>query len=107
MAKSPAPTPAAMQAKHDDMKKRWDAVLTAFEPDSFSAKKLDLSMGGKPHDEMEKRVTFVTGLLPILRPDQRDKFASTIERAHGPEGGPGHPGHNEGEVDQGTDFEVP
>jgi hypothetical protein len=110
VAKGDAPTPATMQSWHDDMKKKTEALLTAFELEAFDAKKLDLSMGpGKkpPHDALDKQVTFFTGLLPILRPDQREKMAVSLERPRGP-GGPGGPPHNEGDVDPSVgDFDLP
>ena len=84
------PSPAAMDAMRADGKKRLDAVLAAFEKDGFDAKKLDLSMapaGKKPHDMIDQQVQFTTALLGILKPDQRDKLAATMDKPRGMGGG--------------------
>jgi len=82
IAKEPL-TAASVQARRDASQKRVDALLAEFVKDPFEAKKLDLSMGGgkTPHDNEEMQVTFITGLLPILHPDQREKLAVRTERA--------------------------
>ena len=56
--------------------------LAAFEKDGFDAKKLDLSMapGKKAHDMIDQHVQFFSGLLGIVKPEQRDKLAATMER---------------------------
>jgi Spy/CpxP family protein refolding chaperone len=80
-------TPAAMDAAREDQKKKLDAVLTAFDADTFDAKKLDL--GGMPTAVMAKKgkggamaheVGFLTQLLPILKPEQREKLAASMEK---------------------------
>jgi Spy/CpxP family protein refolding chaperone len=110
VAKGDAPTPATMQSWHDDMKKKMEALLTAFEQDTFDAKKLDLARApGKkaPHDALDKQVTFVTGMLGILRPEQRDKLAASLERPRTSGGPPAGP-HNEGDMDPSVgDFDLP
>ena len=96
LAKQPAP--AAMDTMRTDSKKRLDALLAAFEKDGFDAKKLDLSMmaGKKPHDMIDQQVAFTTALLAILKADQRDKLAATMEKPRGGGmgggGGSGGPG---------------
>jgi Spy/CpxP family protein refolding chaperone len=85
------PTPATMDAMRADGKKRIDAVLAAFEKDGFDAKKMDMSMtpGKKPHDMIDTQVQFVTQMLTILKADQRDKFAASMDRPMGrPDMGP-------------------
>jgi hypothetical protein len=97
-------SPAAQIAHREESKKHLETLLTAFDQDTFDAKKFDLSMGGakNPHDPMEHEVTYISGLLPILKPDQRDKLAAqrsakpsfgNFGRPHmgGPGGGPGGP----------------
>jgi Spy/CpxP family protein refolding chaperone len=86
MAKGEPMTPAAMDAKKADMKKRMDALMTAFEADTFDAKKMDMSMmpGKKMHDMMDKHVQFFAALLPILKPEQREKLAATMDGHGGP-----------------------
>jgi hypothetical protein len=46
-------------------------------------------MPGKPKDMMKSRVAFVTGLLGILKPEQREKLATSMEK---PMGRHRHPG---------------
>jgi hypothetical protein len=82
---------AAMKAMHDTIKAQMDALLTAFQGDTFdAAKALPTSMGGKtPHDMADRRITFLTQLVAILHPDQRDKLATQMEttrppRSYGP-----------------------
>ncbi len=84
------PNAAGMQARWDDLKKRQDALLTAFASSSFDAKKADLTMlpGKTQHDPMDHMATFFTQLLPILHPDQRDKLAATMDRPFGAHEGP-------------------
>jgi Spy/CpxP family protein refolding chaperone len=76
-----APTPAAAQAHYDALKKQTEAVATAFEKDTFDAKKVDLSAapGKKVTDPFDRQVKYLTLLLPILTPGQRDRFASLME----------------------------
>jgi hypothetical protein len=83
----------------DDMKKRVDALLTAFEKDTFSAAKLDFGADTKRHREStKKRVEYLNALLGVIRPEQREKLAATVEekprRMHGR--GPGGPGGRPG-----------
>lgn len=86
MAKGDPMTPAAMETKKAEMKKRTDALLTAFEADAFDAKKNDMSImpGKKPHDMMDKHVQFFAQLLPILKPEQREKLAASMDRRSAP-----------------------
>jgi hypothetical protein len=88
-AKDP-PTAAAFEARWDDHKKRTDALLTAFATDTFDGKKADLTLlpGKTPHETLDHIVTFFTQLLPILRPDQRDRLAGTLDRPLGGGFGP-------------------
>ena len=82
MAKGEPMTPAAMDAKKADMKKRMDTLLTAFEADAFDAKKMDMAImpGKKPHEMLDKHVQFFTQLLPLLKPEQREKLAASMDR---------------------------
>ncbi len=93
------PNAAGMQSRWDDMKKRQDALLTAFASPSFDAKKADLTVlpGKTAHDPMDHMVTFFAQLLPILHPDQRDKLATSMDRPFGAhEGAPGGGGERGG-----------
>jgi hypothetical protein len=81
-AKDTTMTAAAMQARHDTIQKRIDAVLADFPKDSFDAKKADLSAppGKTPHDLMERQTTLATALLGILKGDQVTKYADRVDR---------------------------
>jgi Spy/CpxP family protein refolding chaperone len=80
LAAEPQPAPAARQAQHQAMKARTEALLTAFAADSFDAQKLDLApaaehrMGAGQH-----RAQFLAQLVPVLRADQREKLAVSME----------------------------
>ena len=94
LARDTTMTPAAIQARKDAAQKRVDALLTEFARDTFDAKKLDTTMGGKtPHDGMERTATFTTALIAILHPDQREKLAVRTERMGN------RPGRNFDDVD--------
>jgi Spy/CpxP family protein refolding chaperone len=84
-----APTPAAAQAHYDALKKQAEAAATAFEKDTFDAKKIDLSAapGKKVTDPFDRQIKYITLLLPILTPGQRDRFATLME--HPRDRGPG------------------
>ena len=67
------------EAAHEEMEKHRDAALTAFEGDTFDAKKLEAPAAKKG---MEAHVKFLTALLPILKPEQRDKLAASMSKPH-------------------------
>jgi Spy/CpxP family protein refolding chaperone len=92
LAKGDQPPPATMDSMRDEMKKRTDALLTAFEADTFDATKMELSPMApkKPGEATDKHVQQLSLLLPILKPEQREKLAVRLEKppmARGP-----HPG---------------
>ncbi len=78
------PSPAAIQARFEANKKQMDALLTAFEKDAFDAKKVDLAPfpGRKPSDGMERQAKYIGQLLPILRPEQRERLATMMDHPH-------------------------
>ncbi|HEX4448626.1 MAG TPA: hypothetical protein VH044_17910 [Polyangiaceae bacterium] len=82
------PSPATMQAHYEAGKKQFEALLTAFEKDTFDPKKVDLSStpGRKPTDPIDRQVKYVGQLLPILTAGQRDRFALLIEHPRGDRG---------------------
>jgi Spy/CpxP family protein refolding chaperone len=93
----------ALVAKDDhpameEMKKHADAVLAAFEGDGFDAKKLEAAPAAAKKG-MAQHAQFVAGLLPILKPEQREKFAAGLEKSprgqHGGEGAPAEEAPNE------------
>jgi Spy/CpxP family protein refolding chaperone len=92
------PNAAGMRSRWEDRKRRGDAVLDAFASDLFDPKAFDLTVlpGKAAHDVMDRMVEFFSQLLPILHPDQRDKFAMTLERPLGGGRPPGFPGTGRG-----------
>ena len=76
--------PAAMDAERDAMKKRTDALLTAFEGDAFDAKKLEApAMHKKMREHMTARLAVLAKILPILKLEQREKLAASMEKGRG------------------------
>lgn len=77
--------PVDERAEHH---KKAEALLTAFEKDTFDAKKLDLFAGaGKTaRAKMEHEIKQVTDLVPILKPEQREKLAAQLEKKGGGKG---------------------
>jgi Spy/CpxP family protein refolding chaperone len=100
MAKDAHPAPDAMR---DEMKKHGDAVLAAFEADGFDAKKLEAAPPAGKKGPQAAHVDFLTALLPILKPEQREKLAASMEKmpegrhegGMGPGGGGGDEEHEE------------
>lgn len=80
MAK-PAPKGPAAENGREGMKKRMEALLTAFEADAFDAKKLDEGTPARKMAEgMSEHLQFLNGLLAILKPEQREKMAANMEK---------------------------
>src|SRR5713101_2634517 len=74
-------TTPGIKAPSDERQKRMDALLTAFQKDSFDANKLVTPMGGKrPHHFASQEVAFVSQLLLILKADQRENLAMSIDK---------------------------
>jgi hypothetical protein len=81
LAKSQLPTAATVEAREGEAKERADAFLAAFAKEAFDASVLDLPEPGKsPHEWIEHEVRFLSSLLPVLTPDQRDKLAASRQR---------------------------
>jgi Spy/CpxP family protein refolding chaperone len=77
-----------------EMKKNMEGLLTAFEKDTFDAKKLDAFDAKKVRGPMEQETKLLAQLLPILKPEQREKLATKMEKGpspHGKRGGFGNP----------------
>jgi hypothetical protein len=90
-------------AMREESKKVLDATLAAFEKDGFDAKKLpqpDPKKHAQPFTDLAK---FFNGLLPILKPEQRDKLAAKLEKqgGRGGTGGPHRGGRGGGGGDHG------
>jgi Spy/CpxP family protein refolding chaperone len=73
------PTPAPVDDEAE-AKKRNDAVLAAFEKDGFDATKLEAQDTKRARRGAEQNVKLVAALLPILKPEQREKLAARVER---------------------------
>jgi Spy/CpxP family protein refolding chaperone len=68
-----------------DIEKRIDTLLVAFEAELFDASKLDLGDAGKRMREgLDRHLAFVAAVVPVLKPEQRDRFAASLAR--GPRG---------------------
>ena len=83
-----------------EMKKRLETLLTAFEKDGgFDAKKVDGYDPKRARVALEGETKLVTQLLPILKPEQREKLAAKMDRGPfpgpmmGPRGGRRGMGH--------------
>jgi hypothetical protein len=74
------------------MKKKMDALLTAFEKDGFDAKKVDVFDAKKARAPMDQELKLLGQLVPVLKPEQREKLAGKVEKGpspHGKRGGMG------------------
>jgi len=77
----------------DEMKKRVEALLVAFEKDTFDAKKVDAFDVKKNRVALEEETKLLSQVLPILKPEQREKLAAKRDRSspRGPKrAGQGH-----------------
>jgi Spy/CpxP family protein refolding chaperone len=72
-----------------DQQKKVDAMLVAFEKDTFDAKKLDAFDAKKVRAPMEQETHLLVGLVPILKPEQREKLVAKMEKGASPHGGRG------------------
>jgi Spy/CpxP family protein refolding chaperone len=82
----------AAKAAHPDgaeLKKSVEAMLTAFDKDTFDAKKLDALDVKKARAPMEQEARLVAQLVPILKPEQREKLAAKMEKGPSPHAGRG------------------
>jgi Spy/CpxP family protein refolding chaperone len=96
LAMKQAPKPGNPMAMRDEWKKSTDALLTDFEKDTFDAKKNELYTGAnkKGHMGLQHEVDFLSQLVPVLKPEQRDKLAARLE--HPMMGRGGDMGHDHG-----------
>jgi hypothetical protein len=85
------------------MKKDMDNLLTAFEKDGFDAKKSLSYDAKKARAPLEREGRLLGQLLPILKPEQKDKLAAMMEKPNpmmGRRPGPGHRPLVEGEEEE-------
>ncbi len=64
----------------EEAKKHTEALLAAFDQESFDAKKLDLGQAKLARAPIEEQVKLFGQLLPILKPEQRERLAQSLER---------------------------
>jgi hypothetical protein len=71
---------ASFSAERDERRERLDRVLSAFGEDLFDAKTVMAPAQMQPSIESaHQQVAFVSQVLSILRPDQRETFARNVE----------------------------
>lgn len=73
-----APTDPRAEAK-----KYMDDLLAGFENDGFDATKIDSGEAKRRFSAFSETVKFVRQLLPILKPEQREKLAAKFDRDAG------------------------
>jgi Spy/CpxP family protein refolding chaperone len=71
------------KAMREAEKKRFEKLLSEFEKDKFDASKLELSPKSTMREHAKMMVEHYNAVLKVIKPEQRDKFASSIERGHG------------------------
>lgn len=79
----PTEDPKLVASMREDGKKRVDATVDAFAKDTWDAKGIpgpDIKQIRKPMDE---QVKFFNALLPILKPEQKDKLVAKLEKESG------------------------
>lgn len=87
-----------------EMKKKVDVLLTAFEKDTFDGKKVDPFDAKKARAPMDQEAKLLGQIVPILKPEQREKLAARMDKGPSPHGGagrraPGHRPHSEPDED--------
>lgn len=89
-----ASEPAPSLPPGTDGRQRLGAILDAFSSDSFDARPIleptASTVPGVVREHVQRKTAFLMQLVPILRPDQRERLASDIQTgrgAHGPDEG--------------------
>jgi hypothetical protein len=78
-AKSDPTGPAAYEARRDEANKRIDGILAAFDGDTLDVGALS-GAAKSSHEGAERTATYYAQLLPLLKPDQREKLAEKVMR---------------------------
>jgi Spy/CpxP family protein refolding chaperone len=86
-ALAPKEEPKGGPFDYAEMKKRTEALLAAFEKDGFDAKKVEAFDAKKHRGALEEETKLLSQLLPILKPEQREKLAAKMEKGPSPHGG--------------------
>ncbi len=81
-AKTDPQNPEVAAGLREESRTRFDAILTAFEADALDAGALPLSAtsGKSFHEGAERIASFYEQLVPMLKPDQRDKLGQQLVR---------------------------
>jgi Spy/CpxP family protein refolding chaperone len=89
-----------------EMKKRMETLLAAFEKDGFDAKKADGFDAKRSRVALEEQTKVLGQVLPILKPEQREKLATKMEKGPSPHGArrPGHRPPSQDEAENDDDF---
>jgi len=99
-----APKEDAKKAgEREAAKKKMEALLTAFEKDTFDAKKIEAFDTKVVRAPMEEEAKLLGQILPILKPEQREKLASKMEKGPSPHGRRGGGGFDRRPVEQDDD----
>jgi hypothetical protein len=82
------PAPPAIDAATIARDKNHEVLLTAFESETFDATHAAANVDPQAPRADRREIDFVAAILPILKGDQRDRFAGFLTRmgARGPEG---------------------
>jgi Spy/CpxP family protein refolding chaperone len=94
-AKNAPPAPGKPGAwDPEKMQAQMDASLAAFEGDTFDAKKLDgyKDAGKNARTMAQRQVQMFADLVPVLKPEQREKLAKHLEAGPSRKGHGGPPG---------------
>ena len=67
----------------EELAKQTEVLLAAFEKEAFDAKNLDLGATKAARAPIEDQVKLFGQLLPILKPEQRERLAKNLERTSG------------------------
>jgi hypothetical protein len=79
-AKGDPQGPAFAEARREEANKRIDVILAAFEGDALDAGALIVVPAGTKsfHEGAERTAAFYAQLMPLLKPDQREKLAERL-----------------------------
>jgi hypothetical protein len=91
---APSPRGAGWESHRQERKQRGEALLTAFAGDTFGGPQVEQAV---PAGDDGREPTahhgdaWVAKILPVLRPDQREKLAASMESEHRGPGGAEEP----------------
>ncbi len=89
-----APKAETPGGERTEWKQQAAAMSVAFEKDAFDAKKQDFftKANKKGHEGLQDHIDLIAQIVPILKPEQREKLAAKLEHPSTvPQGGPeGH-----------------